>query len=688
MSARCCARSLIRSASRAGLATACALAIATSAVAQQPTVVDEALVGSLARLLQETDARRFDPLVLRDLMRHLDPAVRRQAALAAGRVRDPGAVDLLVPLLNDSVEAVASAAAFALGLVGDAGSVPALLAAIRSDARATVQSEAATAIAKIGGEAGGRAIRQVLQTGAGTPIASPAVSAALLECWRLGDRAPVEEVIPYAQSAEIETRWRALYALGRLARRPGAPALMLALDDRDPAVRAVAVRGVTRVLVDSARLDPRAISARLRPLLGDRDPALRIAVLRSLAALGDSTMVAAVSPLVAEADLGVVVQAEATLGALGGAAALDALRGRFAHANFAVRRQALIGAAQAGGARDSLTAAALATLTADADWRWRAVAAEAYGAAAQADPLQRLTADGDARVVARALEALARATESDSATVERARQLLAHTDPVVRAVAADVLAGRPSPDDVEGLVRAYRVAASDQASDARLAAVAAMGAIASASAAGRVAVANAFLGAVPVPQDYLVYRLGIERLPGARDVWGPARPIATGRSEAQYRDAVRRWLAPALVAGTRPRVTIETDRGTVVVELLPTEAPLTVAAFLELVERRFFDGQRWHRVVPGFVVQGGDPRGDGWGGPGFTLRDEVNPTRYVTGSMGMALSGPDTGGSQFFLTLGREPHLDGSYAVFGRVVEGHGVLATITQGDRIRAIHL
>jgi len=689
MSVRCCAPSLIRFVSSAGLATACALAVPAATVsAQQPAAVDEALVGSLARLLQETDARRFDPLVLRDLMRHPDPAVRRQAALAAGRVRDPGASDLLVPLLGDTAEAVAGAAAFALGLIGDAGSVPVLLAAVRSDGRATVQTEAVTAIAKIGGDAGARAIRQVLQSGAGTPIASPAVSAAILESWRLGERAAVEDLVPYAQSAEIETRWRSLYALGRLASRSGVPALMLALDDRDPAVRAVAVRGVTRGLVDSARLDPGAISARLRPLLGERDPGLRVAVLRSLAGLGDSTMAPAVSPLLAEADLGVVVQAEITLGAIGGAAALDALRGRFSHANFAVRRQAFIGAAQAGGGRDSLTAAALAALAADADWRWRAVAAEAYGAAGQAGPLQRLTADGDARVVARALEALARVTESDSATAERARQLLGHADPVVRAVAADVMAQRPTPGDVEALVRAYRAAAADQSSDARLAVVAAMGAIASASAAGRVAVANAFLGSVPAPQDYLVYRLGVERLPGARDVWGPARPVNTGRSEAQYRDAVRRWLAPALVAGTRPRVTIETDRGTVVVELLPAEAPLTVAAFLELVERRFFDGQRWHRVVPGFVVQGGDPRGDGWGGPGFVLRDEVNPTRYVTGSMGMALSGPDTGGSQFFLTLGREPHLDGSYAVFGRVVEGHGVLLTITRGDRIRTIHL
>jgi peptidyl-prolyl cis-trans isomerase B (cyclophilin B) len=134
-------------------------------------------------------------------------------------------------------------------------------------------------------------------------------------------------------------------------------------------------------------------------------------------------------------------------------------------------------------------------------------------------------------------------------------------------------------------------------------------------------------------------------------------------------------------------VTIETDRGDMAIELLPLEAPLTVAAFLTLVDRHYFDRSRWHRVVPNFVVQDGDPRGDGWGGPGFVLRDEVNPTRYGTGTVGLALSGPDTGGSQFFITHSPQPHLDGTYTVFGRVVTGLTVLRAIAQGDEIRSIH-
>jgi cyclophilin family peptidyl-prolyl cis-trans isomerase len=196
------------------------------------------------------------------------------------------------------------------------------------------------------------------------------------------------------------------------------------------------------------------------------------------------------------------------------------------------------------------------------------------------------------------------------------------------------------------------------------------------------------VAAVPRPADYLVLRAAAEALPDARAAWGGGEgPIETGRTEGDYREVAQRWLGPALAGQPDPTVIIETERGVMTVQLLAAEAPVTVGAFVGLVERRFFDGARWHRVVPNFVVQDGDPRGDGWGGPGFVLRDEVNPVRYETGTMGMALSGPDTGGSQFFITHSPQPHLDGTYTVFGRVVAGTSVLAAIGMGDRIRSIH-
>lgn len=108
--------------------------------------------------------------------------------------------------------------------------------------------------------------------------------------------------------------------------------------------------------------------------------------------------------------------------------------------------------------------------------------------------------------------------------------------------------------------------------------------------------------------------------------------------------------------------------------------------FLALARKKYFDGVPIHRVVPNFVVQDGDPTGTGNGGPGYEIRDEINPVAYGRGTVGMALSGPDTGGSQWFVTHAPQPHLDGIYTVFGQVAAGQEVVDRIEQGDRILRI--
>src|SRR2546422_656537 len=588
----------VRCSSRHPIPFACSLAlllVATRAPAQQP---DEVLVAELARLLAAADARALDPALLRGALGDPQPTVRRQAALAAGRIGDPGAVDLLVAALRDSDRAVQAAAAFALGMLKDPRAVEPLAALVRAVAPAqqgAPEVEAVTALAKIGGDEAARALGDLLGSGSRPGIAPP------------------------------------------------------------PAVRAALLQ------------------------------AGRVNALRALASFRDSTLAGAAASLAADPDVNVAVQAETTLGALGGSVAVWALAAGGRSAVFALRRQAVIGLAQADSAAGAAAAAALAT---DPDWRWRSVACEAFGAARDRARLEGALADPDGRVVAQALQALGRVVaDSDAALLARARELLGHADAAVRSVAADLLARRPDVADVDRLVTAYQRAAGDPFDDGRLSAVAALGAVARTGAEGRLRVAARFVAAVSRPDDYLVRRVAADRLPDAAEAWGPVVPIVTGKTDAEYRDVVRRVLLPALEGRAPPRVTLETDRGSLVVELLPAEAPLTVAAFLSLVERRYFDGARWHRVVPNFVAQDGDPRGDGWGGPGFVLRDEVNPTRYGTGTMGMALSGPDTGGSQFFITHSVQPHLDGTYTVFGRVVAGLAVLAGVAQGDRIRSIH-
>jgi cyclophilin family peptidyl-prolyl cis-trans isomerase len=104
---------------------------------------------------------------------------------------------------------------------------------------------------------------------------------------------------------------------------------------------------------------------------------------------------------------------------------------------------------------------------------------------------------------------------------------------------------------------------------------------------------------------------------------------------------------------------------------------------VRLATSGYYNGTRFHRVIPNFVAQDGDPTGSGSGGPGTSIRDELNRHRYVRGAVGMALSGPDTGGSQYYLTLTPQPHLDGGYTVFARVVDGLDVMDRILLGDRI-----
>ena len=187
---------------------------------------------------------------------------------------------------------------------------------------------------------------------------------------------------------------------------------------------------------------------------------------------------------------------------------------------------------------------------------------------------------------------------------------------------------------------------------------------------------------------------------GLGDGWGSPRPVETGRSDAFYMDVVRRLVVPALAGNLGPRLRIKTEAtalggsaaaaagGDVVLDLTAGETPLTVNNLLSLARLHFFDGNRWHRVVPNFVAQDGDPRGDGNGGPGWAIRDELTSMPYARGAFGMALSGPDTGGSQFFITLSPQPHLDAGYTVFGRVVEGMDVVDRILQDDQIRSVEV
>jgi cyclophilin family peptidyl-prolyl cis-trans isomerase len=139
--------------------------------------------------------------------------------------------------------------------------------------------------------------------------------------------------------------------------------------------------------------------------------------------------------------------------------------------------------------------------------------------------------------------------------------------------------------------------------------------------------------------------------------------------------------------GQTPVLVVKTSRGTFEVELLPSVAPLHVANVVGLAEKKFYDGLSWHRVVSSFVIQGGCPRGDGTGDPGYTIPDELSLEPYVRGTLGMPKTATkDTGGCQLFFTHGRTPHLEGRYTVFGLVKSGVEVIDAIEEGDAIESV--
>ena len=134
--------------------------------------------------------------------------------------------------------------------------------------------------------------------------------------------------------------------------------------------------------------------------------------------------------------------------------------------------------------------------------------------------------------------------------------------------------------------------------------------------------------------------------------------------------------------------TIETNRGTIELELYPEYAPRTVNNFVFLAQENYYDGVIFHRVIANFMIQGGDPTGTGTGGPGYKFGDEFsgNPLKHGTGVISMANAGPNTNGSQFFITHSPQPHLDGRHTVFGKVTSGMEVVNSIQQGDMMNKV--
>jgi cyclophilin family peptidyl-prolyl cis-trans isomerase/HEAT repeat protein len=650
-----------------------------------PPVVE---ADAAARILEMEDRRIFDEAELRRFAASPEPDTRRRTALALGRLMEPAGGALLEELSTDADVSVATAAAFALGQLGDTVAVPKLTALLGDGTGAPIPtaSEAAYALGKIRGEAARSALRAVLSAPA--PPAE-VVGSTLLAIWRLPRGEEHGDIVRWTTARDPDLRWRAAYALVRRPDPRSVSVLLALASDTDARVRAQAVRGLTAPLADSAGIGAAEVLPAVLRLVHDEDYATRVNAVRTLGTYAAPGSVEALRSALLGEEWHLALAAAESLGRLesSAVAASGSLTDRAAdvHVPEAVRIAALLALSRLAPDRALELAGRFAV---DERWRKRSVAARvaATGGEQGRALWAELVRDGDPRVANAALDAAVAAAAPDVVPL-RSHLLgsLASPDVQVRATGIRGLGLLRDPSALPLLLDAFGRALNDDRPDAALAALDAIAGLRAVGTSG----ARALFRRYPRPDDYLV-RLRARALfaDTAVQAWGSPAPIETGLAPAEYREIVERWVLPA-VAGRRPRARIVTKRGVIDLELFSDDAPMTVRNLARLAERGdYFAGQEWPRVVPNFVVQGGDPRGDMSGGPGYSIRDEHNLHRYDRGTLGMALSGPDTGGSQFFIVHSPQPHLDGGYTLFGRVVGGGEIAERILPGEPILRIEV
>ncbi|MCY3842881.1 MAG: peptidylprolyl isomerase, partial [Acidobacteria bacterium] len=499
---------------------------------------------------------------------------------------------------------------------------------------------------------------------------------------RLGEYEPLAQAILFEDGQPILWWWPVAYALRQVEDPRAFDALTTLATIRGSIGVAFAARGL------GALGDPRAVGTLAALLDRDRrDDRVVVSAVRALGAIDDPAAAAELDRFVRIRDLDRMLRLEAVeaLARHRSEASVPVFIELMTH-SWAPLRAASLRALAATDPEAFLRM--LSGLGADADWRVRRAVA---GAMRDVDPeaaagrLAAMLDDADERVVPGVLEALAAVGAPGVEAALTAH--LAASDVVVRATAARVigeLQGRlrggfrgelRPPAGAEALAEAYRAGLGDASYLARAAALRAL------AAYGLPAARETLEAALDDP-DWAVRVVAAELLadlaPGDGDYARAIRPAPGAGTD---------YSAPDLVApSVSPRIYVETDRGTIEIELAVLDAPLTADNFMRLARRGFFDELSFQRVVPNYVVQGGDPRHDNEGGPGYTLRDELNALPYLRGTVGMALDWPDTGGSQFFITHSPQPHLDGRYTAFGRVVAGMEVVDALLPGDRIRRI--
>ena len=612
--------------------------------------------------------------------------VRRRSALAAGRVKLPEAIPALTTALQSEADPeVRQMAVFAMGLIGDAAAAPALMTAL-TDPDPLIQGRAAEALGMIGHKPAAQPIGAMIAThisgnalgginpdDMGYPKASAAeaVRFGMFALVRLGSYDALAAVLVDQNGRPRSRWWPVAFAFQRINDPRAAAVLLDLFNGEGQLTRAFAARGL------GASKNQQAAGALLAAGEDASVPlAVRIQAVRGIAALGDARGSAVMRRLITspQVDQNLQLEAIVALSRLRDPASVELLIDLVSAQWPSVRAAALHALAQTDV--DTFVSS-ISALDPDAHWSVRASLAATLGDLGREraqGPLTVMLSDTDQRVIPSVLDALAKIGAANAAEVLTAH--LKADDPVVRGAAARGLATIKAANAAAALTEAFQTAQRDGLYVARTNALDALTALDPAAA-------RPLLTSALADRDWAVRMRAAEnlrKLDPAADV-SAMRPAPPGAPELA---AVDGMIAPKF----SPQAYIDTSKGIIQIELAVLDAPRTVANFVSLVRKNYFRGVQLHRVVPDFVVQDGDPRGDGEGGPGYSIRDEINQRPYLRGTVGMALDWADTGGSQFFITHSPQPHLDGRYTVFGQVVSGMDVVDRLQQWDTINTIRV
>lgn len=642
--------------------------------------------------------------------------VRRRAILALGHIGYPSGITPLVEVLkNDRSPRLRALAAFSLGEIESHYAAAALLEKLdrANESDGEVRARIIEALGKIASnKLSADSLGKYGISGLASTIASllPLIdkspsedekligSLALTALLRIKQPSSISAIAAQLRSPDADLRWQAANALARI--REGisnaVPALLPLLSDKDALVRAHAARALG-VAADKRAVEP------LTTLLGDADQRVVANAINALGAIGDAR---AVDPLIAlgnnqlagyrsfnrenqgvPAQQNLLLLIATSLGNIKDPGATRFLKSlRFADGHAGSFPEVEVALAKFGET-DFFDIPEGMELPGG---NWKAMSAYAQGlgqlATERVKPILMDLLSGKTYgkpnpfAIPDILNAISKVSAEGFGNI-LIEQLKAE-DVIVRATAATLLGelGDRSEEMKKALDEAYKTARSDSMNDARIAII---------EAANKLKIpmnVQALSGPTRDP-DYIV-RFRAAELLLQSDIEKPTTRLQIGQVETGHDRAYWQNMARLASSGKNPLAIIHTKKGNIRIELLASDAPMTVDNFIQLARKGYYDGLTFMRVVPNFVIQGGDPRGDMNGGPGYQIRDEINLRPYLTGAVGMALSGKDTGGSQFFITHSPQPHLDGGYTVFGQVIEGMDAVNRIARGDRIERVEI